>query len=390
MKTRIIIITLMTILTFSLFGQSIIEKSINFDSNSSILKTAEKQKLDSIIFSLKSFSAYLINLGGHTDNVGTDKYNIKLSQDRVVSIRNYLITKNIDSLKINFQYFGESKPKVENISANNKATNRRVEITINVDNVGQKMEKPCGQLPNIEDSTKADKKDEAIILSYGTNVIGDIEISIISNTKEMEANNLTTMTVNNEPLISNLMFCVRRKNDENKKNCLLEKPIRVLIPINLVSACDLVGVEFFDAEKDSLSNLYKWKVSDEQIESIKNGTGKYFVATIKKVCEPCKNYDCREKNYIEKGSIKLKSKKRKLTEIKIVHEKANYLLLGQELSKNKWSIDYYKIPKLEMPTIKVKAVDKKKKNYSLEINLKMLKRDKQGNYIISKDMLKRN
>lgn len=390
MTTRIYLITLMTILTLSLFGQSVIQKSVHFDNNSSLLKFSDKQMLDSLITELKPFTSYLINLSGHTDNVGSDKYNIKLSQDRTISVKNYLTAKSIDSLKINFQYFGESKPKIENISDNNKATNRRVEITINVDNIGQKMEKPCGQLPNMEDSTKADKKEEAIILSYGTNVIGDIEISIISNTKEMEANNLTTMTVNNEPLISNLMFCVRRKNDENKKNCLLEKPIKVLIPINLVSACDLVGVEFFDAEKDSLTNLSKWKVSTEQIESIKNGTGKYFVATIKKVCEPCKNYDCREKNYIEKGSIKLKSKKRKLTEIKIVHEKANYLLLGQELSKNKWSFDYYKIPKLEMPTIKVKAVDKKKRNYSLEINLSMLKRDKQGNYIISKDMLKRN
>jgi OmpA-OmpF porin, OOP family len=72
-----------------------------------------------------------VTLSGHTDNVGSDAYNQKLSERRVAAIRDYVGKKGVDAGRISGQGFGESKPIADNKTREGRSKNRRVEIKVN-------------------------------------------------------------------------------------------------------------------------------------------------------------------------------------------------------------------------------------------------------------------
>jgi OOP family OmpA-OmpF porin len=72
-----------------------------------------------------------VSLSGHTDNVGTDKYNQGLSERRVKSVRDYVVKKGVDGGRVTGQGFGESKPIADNKTKEGRAKNRRVEVKVN-------------------------------------------------------------------------------------------------------------------------------------------------------------------------------------------------------------------------------------------------------------------
>lgn len=83
-------------------------------------------------------SKLIVNLEGHTDDVGDAHYNMKLSEKRVQSIAYYLISKGINSEQIKVAFFGESKPENRNIAISKKLTdiryaNRRVVIRLEIE-----------------------------------------------------------------------------------------------------------------------------------------------------------------------------------------------------------------------------------------------------------------
>lgn len=116
----------------------LIVMTVCFGFNSSILDNRAQKELDAVIIQLDSFSDYKVNLNGHTDDIGSNSYNEKLSKERAIAVRNYLISKKVDSTKITIDYSGEDEPVVPNISEENRAFNRRVELTIS----GQKRITP--------------------------------------------------------------------------------------------------------------------------------------------------------------------------------------------------------------------------------------------------------
>ena len=67
---------------------------------------------------------------GHTDNVGTDTYNMGLSQRRATAVGDYLKAAGVSSSRLIIKWYGESQPKVENTSDANRALNRRVQFVI--------------------------------------------------------------------------------------------------------------------------------------------------------------------------------------------------------------------------------------------------------------------
>ena len=71
-----------------------------------------------------------ILIEGHTDDVGTAKYNMGLSQRRAEAVSNYLIRAGVLSTRITTRFYGESQPKVDNNSDANRSLNRRVEFAI--------------------------------------------------------------------------------------------------------------------------------------------------------------------------------------------------------------------------------------------------------------------
>jgi outer membrane protein OmpA-like peptidoglycan-associated protein len=71
-----------------------------------------------------------IELGGHTDNVGSAVSNQKLSLDRANTVRDYLISKGIDGARVTAKGYGHTKPISDNKTAEGRAENRRTEVTI--------------------------------------------------------------------------------------------------------------------------------------------------------------------------------------------------------------------------------------------------------------------
>ena len=72
-----------------------------------------------------------VALSGHTDNIGTEAYNMGLSNRRWMSVRDYVVKKGVDGGRVSGQGFGESKPIASNATAEGRAKNRRVEIKVN-------------------------------------------------------------------------------------------------------------------------------------------------------------------------------------------------------------------------------------------------------------------
>lgn len=140
--------------------------TINFGFDSSILDNRASQSLDIIAGQLKSFADYTIHLSGHTDNIGSDNYNDKLSHKRVTAVKNYLIAKGVDSTKIKSDSYGERKPTVPNTSDSNRALNRRVEVTISgqQNNITPPQTTSSGQTS--KDSIISQKQDSVVILPH--------------------------------------------------------------------------------------------------------------------------------------------------------------------------------------------------------------------------------
>jgi OmpA-OmpF porin, OOP family len=102
-----------------------------FDFDKTTLKPATTQILDRLVVFMTENKDKSVNLGGHTDNVGTEAYNQALSERRVNSVKTYVVGKGVDSGRVSGQGFGESKPIADNKTADGRAKNRRVEIKVN-------------------------------------------------------------------------------------------------------------------------------------------------------------------------------------------------------------------------------------------------------------------
>lgn len=103
---------------------------ILFDFNSYQLKPEAMKLLDTVYGLLSGMEYRKVVVEGHTDNVGSEKYNLKLSKERAQSVANYLIAKGIPKEKITVIGYGETKPLYPNDTPEHRAKNRRVEIKV--------------------------------------------------------------------------------------------------------------------------------------------------------------------------------------------------------------------------------------------------------------------
>ena len=102
-----------------------------FDFDKSNVKPEAAAILDRLVAFMNENKDKKAALAGHTDNIGTEAYNLKLSERRVNSVRDYVVKKGVDSGSISGQGFGESKPIADNKTKEGRAKNRRVEIKVN-------------------------------------------------------------------------------------------------------------------------------------------------------------------------------------------------------------------------------------------------------------------
>ena len=108
----------------------IILEGTNFDFNKASLRPAGKLKLDENVKTLTQYSDINVEITGHTDSIGTEKYNQKLSEKRAETVKNYMESKGIAASRMTTKGYGESKPIASNKTAAGRAENRRVEIEI--------------------------------------------------------------------------------------------------------------------------------------------------------------------------------------------------------------------------------------------------------------------
>lgn len=104
--------------------------NITFPTASSNLKSEFYGVLDSVALILEEFDKTIIAVSGHTDSVGSDAYNQKLSEQRAQSVANYLQGKKVQPARFEVIGFGESNPIADNATADGRSLNRRVELTL--------------------------------------------------------------------------------------------------------------------------------------------------------------------------------------------------------------------------------------------------------------------
>jgi OOP family OmpA-OmpF porin len=101
-----------------------------FDFDKAVLKPEAKTKLDDLVSKTKEINLEVIIAVGHTDSVGTDAYNDKLSVRRAESIKAYLTSKGLEANRVYTEGKGERQPVADNKTAEGRAKNRRVEIEV--------------------------------------------------------------------------------------------------------------------------------------------------------------------------------------------------------------------------------------------------------------------
>lgn len=101
-----------------------------FDFDKSVIKPEGKAKLDDLADKVKAINLEVIIAVGHTDSVGPDAYNQKLSMRRSQAVKAYLVSKGIDKTRIYTEGKGEKQPVADNKTKDGRAKNRRVEIEV--------------------------------------------------------------------------------------------------------------------------------------------------------------------------------------------------------------------------------------------------------------------
>ncbi len=107
-----------------------IKQTVYFDFNKATIKRVSFALLDEVAQVLKDNPSMKIEVGGHTDSRGNDRFNLKLSQNRANSVRTYLIKQGISSDRMTARGFGEDVAIADNRTETGRATNRRVEFVI--------------------------------------------------------------------------------------------------------------------------------------------------------------------------------------------------------------------------------------------------------------------
>jgi outer membrane protein OmpA-like peptidoglycan-associated protein len=104
--------------------------NLNFEFGKAEIKKESLPYLDNLADTLLKAKNWTLEIQGHTDDKGASDFNLKLSQNRADSVKNYLVSKGIPANTITATGFGETLPLVPNDSDSNREKNRRVEFKI--------------------------------------------------------------------------------------------------------------------------------------------------------------------------------------------------------------------------------------------------------------------
>jgi outer membrane protein OmpA-like peptidoglycan-associated protein len=105
-------------------------ENLEFETAKAVIRSSSFASMDELAALLKSKPAWKLKISGHTDNVGTDAYNMTLSKNRAQSTANYLTGKGVPQSQLIVEWFGETMPIADNNTPEGRQTNRRVEMQV--------------------------------------------------------------------------------------------------------------------------------------------------------------------------------------------------------------------------------------------------------------------
>ncbi len=129
-----------------------------FDFNKYTLKTDAREKLAKVSGILLAYPNLKLQIEGYTDNIGSDEYNQKLSEQRADGVRDYLVSQSVQDNNITAAGFGKSSPIADNSTNSGRAQNRRVQLVVSGDAIGVHQ----------ESSPERSKSNNIALMSYTT------------------------------------------------------------------------------------------------------------------------------------------------------------------------------------------------------------------------------
>jgi OOP family OmpA-OmpF porin len=108
--------------------KKIVLRGVNFDFNKSTLQPQGKPILDEAARILKDNASIHVEVQGYTDAIGSVPYNLRLSDRRAATVKNYLVAQGVSASRLTTKGFGKSDPVASNDTADGRAQNRRVEL----------------------------------------------------------------------------------------------------------------------------------------------------------------------------------------------------------------------------------------------------------------------
>jgi len=111
-------------------GNKVILKNIFFDTNQFELKPESIAELQKMLEFLALNPTVHMEVSGHTDNVGNDELNQKLSENRAKSVYDYLVSHKVDPARLVYKGYGKTQPIAPNLTDEDRSKNRRTEFMI--------------------------------------------------------------------------------------------------------------------------------------------------------------------------------------------------------------------------------------------------------------------
>jgi outer membrane protein OmpA-like peptidoglycan-associated protein len=127
-----------------------------FDFNKYTLKPDAREKLAKVSGILLSYPGLTLQVEGYTDNIGSDEYNQKLSEERADSVAGYLQTEGVAQTNISAQGYGKTNPVADNATAQGRQENRRVQLVVSGNAIGVRESAPTsgGAATNVPPQTQ--------------------------------------------------------------------------------------------------------------------------------------------------------------------------------------------------------------------------------------------
>jgi outer membrane protein OmpA-like peptidoglycan-associated protein len=119
-----------------------------FDFNKYTLKPEAREKLAKVSGILLAYPGLKVQVEGYTDNIGSDDYNQKLSEQRAGGVRDYLVSQSVTDSNVSAKGFGKSDPIADNSTNQGRAQNRRVELVVSGGAIGIESSAPAATSQN--------------------------------------------------------------------------------------------------------------------------------------------------------------------------------------------------------------------------------------------------